>query len=179
MSDGLHTLTLAELARRIESRELSPVELAGALLARIESLDGQVNAFITRTAELAMARARQAEQRAREARLGETNLRRQLERALAQSVADVQNSSAAVLARKESAQVAAVALEAVREQFAFRRGSLLDLLRAQEELHQATQTLARYRFLHLSADLAPMFNVPVDAPAPALAPLLPWLKGRR
>jgi outer membrane protein TolC len=81
-----------------------------------------------------------------------------------------------------------VALEAVREQFAFRRGSLLDLLRAQEELHQATrdlidsvanQTLARYRFLHLSADLAPMFNVPVDAPAPALAPLLPWMKGRR
>lgn len=134
------------------------------------------------------ARAQQAEQRALEARLGETNLRRQLERALAQSVADVQNSSAAVLARKESAQVAAVALEAVREQFAFRRGSLLDLLRAQEELHQATrdlidsvanQTLARYRFLHLSADLAPMFNVPVDAPAPALAPLLPWLKGRR
>ena len=134
------------------------------------------------------ARAQQAEQRAREARLGETNLRRQLERALAQAVADVQNSSTAVLARKEAAQVAAVALEAVREQFAFRRGSLLDLLRAQEELHQATrdlidavanQTLSRYRFLHLSADLAPMFGVPVNAPAPAVEPLLPWLPGRR
>ncbi|MFN9129664.1 MAG: amidase [bacterium] len=61
MSDGLHTLTLAELARRIESRQLSPVELVGALLARIESLEGQVNAFITRTAEFALARARHAE----------------------------------------------------------------------------------------------------------------------
>jgi adhesin transport system outer membrane protein len=134
------------------------------------------------------ARAQQAEQRAREARLAETNLRRQLERALAQAAADVQNSGTAVRARKDAAQVAALALEAVREQFAFRRGTLLDLLRAQEELHQATrdlidavanQTLSRYRFLHLAADLAPMFGVPVDAPAPTVEPLLPWLPGRR
>lgn len=61
MSDGLHCLTLAELASRIASRRLSPVELAGALLARIDSLDGQVNAFITRTADFAMDRARLAE----------------------------------------------------------------------------------------------------------------------
>jgi outer membrane protein TolC len=97
------------------------------------------------------------------------------------------NGDAAVAARKEAAQVAAVALEAVREQFAFRRGSLLDLLRAQEELHQATrdlidaltdQTLQRYRFLHLAADLAPMFGVAVDAPAPAVAPMR-WLPGGR
>jgi len=133
------------------------------------------------------ARASQAEQRAREARLAETNLRRQLERALSQAYADIGNSNTAVLARKDAAQVAAVALEAVREQFAFRRGSLLDLLRAQEELHQATrdlidaladQTLSRYRFLHLSADLTPLFGVPADAPAPAVAPIR-WLPGGR
>ena len=133
------------------------------------------------------ARASQAEQRAREARLAETNLRRQLERALSQAYADIGNSNTAVLARKDAAQVAAVALEAVREQFAFRRGSLLDLLRAQEELHQATrdlidaladQTLSRYRFLHLAADLTPLFGVPVDAPAPAVAPIR-WLPGGR
>jgi TolC family type I secretion outer membrane protein len=133
------------------------------------------------------ARAAQAEQRAREARLAETNLRRQLERALSQAYADIGNSNTAVLARKDAAQVAAVALEAVREQFAFRRGSLLDLLRAQEELHQATrdlidaladQTLSRYRFLHLAADLTPLFGVPVDAPAPAVAPIR-WLPGGR
>jgi outer membrane protein TolC len=133
------------------------------------------------------ARAAQAEQRAREARLNETNLRQQLGRALEQARAAVLNGDAAVAARKEAAQVAAVALEAVREQFAFRRGSLLDLLRAQEELHQATrdlidalaeQTLQRYRFLHLAADLAPMFGVAVDAPAPAVAPMR-WLPGGR
>ena len=133
------------------------------------------------------ARAQQASQRAKEAKLTEANLRRQLERALAQSFADVRNSNTAVQARKEAAQVAAVALEAVREQFAFRRGSLLDLLRAQEELHQAVrdlidaladQTLSRYRFLHLSAGLAPMFGVPVDAPAPTVAPIR-WLPGGR
>lgn len=134
------------------------------------------------------ARAQQAAQRAREARLSETNLRRQLERALSQSAADVQNSNTAVQARKEAAQVAAVALEAVREQFAFRRGSLLDLLRAQEELHQAVrdlvdavanQTVSRYRFLHLAAELGPTFGVAVDAPAPTVGPLLPWLPGGR
>lgn len=129
----------------------------------------------------ATARAQQAQQRAREAQLAEINLRRQLERALAQSLSDVRNSTTAVEARKDAAQVAAVALEAVREQFAFRRGSLLDLLRAQEELHQATrdlidsvvdQTLARYRLLHLASDLAPRFGVPVDAAAPVLPPSL-------
>ncbi len=133
------------------------------------------------------ARAAQAGQRAREAQLNETNLRQQLGRALEQARASVMNGDAAVAARKEAAQVAAVALEAVREQFAFRRGSLLDLLRAQEELHQATrdlidaltdQTLQRYRFLHLAADLAPMFGVAVDAPAPAVAPMR-WLPGGR
>ncbi len=61
MTEPLHHLTLAELARRIEARELSPVALARALLDRIEALDGQVDAFITRTPELALAQARQAE----------------------------------------------------------------------------------------------------------------------
>jgi len=132
------------------------------------------------------ARAQQVEQRAREARLAETNLRRQLERALAQAAADVINSANAVRTRKDAAQVAALALEAVREQFAFRRGTLLDLLRAQEELHQATrdlidavanETLSRYRFLHLAAELAPLFGVAVDAPDPMVDSPLPWLPG--
>ena len=69
-------------------------------------------------------------------------------------------------ARKESVQVAAVALEAVREQFAFRRGTLLDLLRAQEELYIAGRdlidsvvdhSLVRYRLLNLAMELTPMF----------------------
>ena len=119
-----------------------------------------------------LARKQQAEQRAKESQLTEDNLKRQLERALAQSVADVSSSTAAVAARKEAAKVAAVALEAVREQFAFRRGSLLDLLRAQEELYIAGRdlidgivdhSLVRYRLLHLAMALNPMFGIPVGS----------------
>lgn len=122
-----------------------------------------------------LARKRQAEQRAKESQLAEDGLKRQLERALAQSLSDVKNSSAAVAARRDAVQVAAVALEAVREQFAFRRGTLLDLLRAQEELYIAgrdlidgvvDQTLVRYRLLNLSMDLAPLFDASAVPDAP-------------
>jgi aspartyl-tRNA(Asn)/glutamyl-tRNA(Gln) amidotransferase subunit A len=41
--------------------ELSPVELTQACLERIQRLDGQINAFITLTPELALEQARQAE----------------------------------------------------------------------------------------------------------------------
>ena len=119
------------------------------------------------------ARKQQAQQKAVESQLSEDNLKRQLERALAQAVADVNSSTAAVQARKESAQVAAVALEAVREQFAFRRGSLLDLLRAQEELYIAGRdlidgivehSLVRYRLLHLATELNAMFDITLGNP---------------
>lgn len=115
-----------------------------------------------------LARKRQADHRARETQLGEDNLKRQLGRAFTQAIADVKNSTAAVGARKEAAQVAAVALEAVREQFAFRRGTLLDLLRAQEELYIAGRdlidsivdhSLARLRLLHLAMELNPLFEL--------------------
>ena len=44
----LHWLTIADAARLIETRRLSPVELTDALLARIEALDPQLNAFLCR-----------------------------------------------------------------------------------------------------------------------------------
>lgn len=62
MSTDLHLLTVAETARLIESRKLSPVELTDALLARIAALDAQLNAFITPTADLARKQAKQTEQ---------------------------------------------------------------------------------------------------------------------
>jgi adhesin transport system outer membrane protein len=120
------------------------------------------------------ARARQAEHRATESKFEEDNLRRQLERAITQTIADVKNSNAVVAARKETVQVAALAFEAVREQFAFRRGTLLDLLRAQEDLYLAGRdmidgvvdhALARYRLLHLGMDLVPMFEITAAAAA--------------
>lgn len=57
----VHFLSIAEAARLIKSRKLSPVELAQAHLDRIGRLDGQLSAFITLTSELALKQARQAE----------------------------------------------------------------------------------------------------------------------
>jgi len=54
-------LTIVSLARRIRRRALSPVELTRALLERIEHIGPRLNAFITVTADLAMAQARRAE----------------------------------------------------------------------------------------------------------------------
>ena len=57
----LHDLTLAEAARLISARQATPVEYTKSLLARTEGLDPQLNAFITRTPDVAMAAARTAE----------------------------------------------------------------------------------------------------------------------
>ena len=54
-------LTLTEAAEQIRIRRLSPLELTRECLARIESLDPGLNAFITVTADLALEQARRAE----------------------------------------------------------------------------------------------------------------------
>jgi aspartyl-tRNA(Asn)/glutamyl-tRNA(Gln) amidotransferase subunit A len=54
-------LTIAEAAKLIEKKQLSPVELAEMSLARIEALGPQLDAFITVTAERAIDQARKAE----------------------------------------------------------------------------------------------------------------------
>jgi len=53
--------TIVELAPRLRRREVSPVELTRACLERIEQLNPALNAFITVTAESALAEARAAE----------------------------------------------------------------------------------------------------------------------
>jgi aspartyl-tRNA(Asn)/glutamyl-tRNA(Gln) amidotransferase subunit A len=58
----LHLLTIAEASSLIAARKLSPLEYVEALLARVQALDGQVNAFITLTADLAREQARAAGQ---------------------------------------------------------------------------------------------------------------------
>jgi aspartyl-tRNA(Asn)/glutamyl-tRNA(Gln) amidotransferase subunit A len=58
----MHTLeTISELAPRLRRKEVSPVELTRACLERIEKLNPTLNAFITVTAEPALAEARAAE----------------------------------------------------------------------------------------------------------------------
>src|SRR5437764_14610458 len=54
-------LTIAELNRLYRSRELSPVEVTKALLARIAAHDGQLHSFLRLTEEAALAEAAAAE----------------------------------------------------------------------------------------------------------------------
>src|SRR5277367_3185434 len=53
--------TITELAPRLRRREVSPVEITRACLDRIAKLNPALNAFITVTAESALAGARAAE----------------------------------------------------------------------------------------------------------------------
>ena len=62
MTDSdLHYQSIADLGRRLRTRELSPVTLTETLLARIEELDGTLGAYQLVSADRAMAVARAAE----------------------------------------------------------------------------------------------------------------------
>jgi aspartyl-tRNA(Asn)/glutamyl-tRNA(Gln) amidotransferase subunit A len=62
MTDEIFYATIRELGARYRRRELSPVEVAHALLARIERIDPVLHAFVTLTADRALADARAAEE---------------------------------------------------------------------------------------------------------------------
>jgi aspartyl-tRNA(Asn)/glutamyl-tRNA(Gln) amidotransferase subunit A len=57
----LYNLSISEAARLISTRQLSPVELTRAFLARIEALNDRLHAFLLVTPEKAVAAAQQAE----------------------------------------------------------------------------------------------------------------------
>jgi aspartyl-tRNA(Asn)/glutamyl-tRNA(Gln) amidotransferase subunit A len=57
----LTSLNLHEAAKLVKTRQISPVELAQAHLARIAQLDPRLNCFITITPEIALQQAREAE----------------------------------------------------------------------------------------------------------------------
>jgi amidase len=59
--DTLHYTGLMELAQRIRNRDLSPVEVTKAQLARIATLDSGLNAYELVMSERALAQARRAE----------------------------------------------------------------------------------------------------------------------
>src|SRR5713226_8622281 len=62
MSDSdLAFASISEIARLFRQRKLSPVELTKSLLDRIARLNPKLNAYITVTAEHALAQARKAE----------------------------------------------------------------------------------------------------------------------
>lgn len=58
------TASACELARRVQRRDVSPVELVDGCLERIERLDGRLNSFVALAAERARAEARAAQARA-------------------------------------------------------------------------------------------------------------------
>src|SRR4030095_14776921 len=60
--EQLTALSLAEASELVRARKVSPVELTRACLSRIEAVDRQLNAFITLTADGALAEARAAEE---------------------------------------------------------------------------------------------------------------------
>ena len=60
-NDELLDLTISELAPRIASREVSPVEVTEAALARADRLQPKLNSFITLLHERALERAREME----------------------------------------------------------------------------------------------------------------------
>ena len=55
-------LSVAELGRRIQAREISPVEATEAYLERIGRIDGRLNSYITVCAHEARQAAQTAEQ---------------------------------------------------------------------------------------------------------------------
>lgn len=63
MNNDIINLTLAELSREIGKRSLSSLEVTRAYLDRIDETDGVVNAYITKTEELAVSAAKEADAR--------------------------------------------------------------------------------------------------------------------
>ena len=61
--ESLEYATIAELQKLIRDKELSPVEIVNALTARIEKYEPSLHAFVTRTREVALGRARATEAR--------------------------------------------------------------------------------------------------------------------
>ncbi len=63
MSNDLCFLSATELRARIAGKEVSPVEIVSAVLARAETLQPELNCFITVCGDEAMAAAREAERK--------------------------------------------------------------------------------------------------------------------
>lgn len=110
----------------------------------------------------------QAQYKAKQAEYEFQSGLRQYEKAFSQNQEEVRNSDGLLAARKVAAISAISSMRAVREQFAFNKGSLLDLLTVQESLYNAGRDLvnadfdrqiSRYRFIHLTAGLDKLFDL--------------------
>jgi len=62
IGSDITTASLVEVAKLIARKDVSPVEVTEAMLARIAALDGRIHSYLLVTAEHALAQARVAEQ---------------------------------------------------------------------------------------------------------------------
>jgi len=93
---------------------------------------------------------------------------RAYQKVLSQSQSEIRNNEELIASRRAAANSAIDSMRAVREQFSFNKGSLLDLITVQEGLFgagrdlidaMADRALVRYRLLHLTAELDKMFEL--------------------
>lgn len=124
------------------------------------------------------ARTAQAGYRVSEATEQVRSISLQVERALMQSLAEQRSAETLLQARADGVTQSIVALGAVRELFVNRRGSLLDLLNAQETVNVSGQAfldaevdaaLARWRVLYFTASFWTLLGLP-QAPTAYSAP---------
>lgn len=62
MTEPLHYTSLRDVARSIQSREISPVELTTRILDRIAAIDGKLKSYATVMREQALDAAKRAEE---------------------------------------------------------------------------------------------------------------------
>jgi adhesin transport system outer membrane protein len=101
--------------------------------------------------------------------------RRESARVLDQVLLEAESQERLMESRANTARLAAESLKMVREQYAYRRGTLLDLLTAQESLYaagrelidsQLDQAMSRYRVLNAASRLSQFVGTEGRAPTP-------------
>jgi adhesin transport system outer membrane protein len=118
------------------------------------------------------ARIDQATQKLRQADEELESARREASRVLDQALLESESIAQLVNTRAGATRLAAQSLRMVREQYAYRRGTLLDLLTAQEALYsagrdlvdaQVDQVIARYKVLHAASLLNRFLEIEAES----------------
>ncbi|MFZ9634638.1 MAG: TolC family protein [Alphaproteobacteria bacterium] len=168
-------------AEAVTARALPNVGVEGAVSRREQLADGVPGTdaslllvfrynFYTGGADT--ARRNQALARARQAEQDERALGRQLDRLLRQAQAESENAARAIDARAIAVLAGVDALRANREQLELNRGSIVELLKSQEELFDAGRdlidsvfdgVLSRYRLLQFAGTLVESLSGPPGA----------------
>lgn len=117
------------------------------------------------------ARIAQSQQKLEQAQEELHSAKREAARLLEQAILEAESLEQVVESRRVAAELAADALRMIREQYAYRRGTLLDLLTAQETLNyagrdlidaQVDRALATYRILNSAGLLNRFMGMAAD-----------------